>query len=61
MKQRVCAQCDAVVPDFVQVTGKWLGNPVLYMGIDPITNYALCYQFCDADCMLDWLKEVLGE
>lgn len=60
MTETVCAHCDTVVPSFVQVDGPWLGNPVLYMGRDPHTNMALRYNFCDAECLIDWLAEVLG-
>ena len=59
---RACVQCGDPVPGFQAVNGnKWQGHPVLYMGIDQQTGYALKYQFCEAECMLDWLKEVLGE
>lgn len=53
-----CDQCGDPVPTF---TEEWLGNPVLYMGREPGRGYARKYAFCDADCLLDWLKEVLGE
>lgn len=55
-----CAFCDAPVASFVQVSKKWMGTPVLYMGIHPITNSALAFQFCDADCLIEWLAEILG-
>lgn len=59
---RHCTYCDDPVPGFQAVNGnKWAGHPVLYMGIDQQTGYALKYQFCEAECMLDWLKEILGE
>jgi hypothetical protein len=59
---RHCTQCDDPLPGFQAVNGnKWFGQPVLYMGIHPQTGYAMKYQFCEAECMLDWLKEILGE
>lgn len=60
LNETLCKQCDDPVPNFTQIDGPWLGNPVLYMGRDPVTNFALKYQFCDADCLADWLEEVLG-
>lgn len=56
-----CEQCGDPTPSFVQHTSPWLGNPVLYMGRDRRTSYAFKFQFCDADCLLDWLRDVLGE
>ena len=56
-----CEQCGDPVPAFQNTMfGKWLGNPVLYMGKDSRNIYAAKYQFCDADCLFDWLKDVLG-
>lgn len=60
MKEPECKQCGAPVPGFVQVNRQWKGTPVLYMGRDPITNSALGFDFCEAECLLDWLAEVLG-
>jgi len=59
-KDTTCKQCGDPVPSFSQQTGPWFGNPVLYMGRTRHMNYAEKYQFCDADCLFDWLKEVLG-
>lgn len=58
MKEHACEQCGDVVPTF---TNEWLGNPILYMGRDKNTQMAHKYKFCDADCLYDWLKEVLGQ
>lgn len=56
-----CAQCDEPTPPFQQIDGNWLRtSPVLYMGRNPQTNMALKYQFCSAECLFDWLGEVLG-
>ena len=56
-----CEFCGDPVSSFVQVNGVWTGNPVLYMGRDPQTNLALKFDFCDPECLLHWLAEVLGE
>lgn len=55
-----CSYCGHPVPGFVQVKRKWVGTPVLYMGKHPITNSAMAYDFCDAECMIEWLAEILG-
>lgn len=60
MDRPTCKQCDTVVPGFVQIDTPWLGNPVLYMGRDALTNMALVYHFCTAECLIEWLGEVLG-
>lgn len=59
MDDPTCNQCGDPVPNFQQINGKWLGNPVLYMGRDK-NGYACKYQFCCADCLIDWLCEVQG-
>lgn len=60
-KDEVCDGCGCPTPSFQNTDGfKWLGHPVLYMGKDRQNHYALKYQFCDAECMIEWLADVLG-
>lgn len=60
MKENVCEHCGDPCPSFVQSEQKWIGTPVLYMGRNELTGFAYKYNFCDADCLLDWLAETLG-